>query len=404
MIALEHLVDILALHQQGHSIRAIARLTGLSRNTIRRVLRGEHDLKRRPPAQGSRLQPFEDYLRQRYEQTPLSAVRLLAEIQAMGYQGSIATLRRFLTPLKRARQHQQKLTVRFETPPGHQAQADWAYCGRFDLPEGRRTIYAFVFVLSYSRMTFVRFTTSMKLPVLIACHQEAFAYFNGWPQTILYDNMKQVRQSRHQFNEAFLDFARHYGFTPQTHQPFRPRTKGKVERTVDYVKKNFLQGRSFATLEELNAFALHWLETVANCRVHGTTGERPVDLFAQEQLTPDASVPRYRYLDPVPRTVSSEAMVHFQGSRYSVPPEYAGQTVEVAAVGGQIIIRTSEMVIAEHRQALKAGQCIVEREHLAQLWKITAQQTAPPAEVPWQLTGAVAVQQAPLSVYEEVLE
>ena len=404
MISLEFFMDILSLHQEGHSIHAIARITGLSRNTIRKVLRGEHQMKRQPSQQEPILAPFEDYLRQRFQETELSAVRLLAEIQKMGYQGSIATVRRFLTPLKATRQRQRKLTVRFETPPGQQAQADWAYCGRFDLPEGRRTVYAFVFVLSYSRMSFVHFTTSMKLPTLLDSHQRAFAFSNGWPRTILYDNMKQVRLSKDRFNEASLDFAGHYGFTPKTHQPYRPQTKGKVERAVDYVKDNFLKGRSFGTLEELNAEAGHRLDTVANVRVHGTTGHKPAELFPQEGLTPNDSVPAYRYLDPVPRTVSTEAMVHFRGSRYSVPPEHAGKTVEVAASGGQIIIRAQDAVIAEHREALKSGQCIVDREHLAELWKVTAQRITPPEEVSWQLTGQLEVQQAPLSGYEEVSE
>lgn len=404
MISLELFMDILSLHHEGHSIRAIARITGLSRNTIRHVLRGEHEMKRAPSEKEPILEPFEDYLRQRYSQTQLSAVRLLEEIRAMGYEGSIATVRRFLQPLKQARLSHDKVTVRFETPPGQQGQADWAYCGRFEMPEGRRSVYAFVFVLSYSRMSFVCFTTSMKLPTLIESHQQAFRYFNGWPRTILYDNMKQVKLSKDRFNEIFLDFARHYGFTPKTHQPYRPRTKGKVERTVDYVKDSFLKGRSFGTLDELNAAGLHWLETVANVRVHGTTGQRPVDLFAAEQLTAYGSVTDYRYLDPVQRTVSTEAMVHFQGSRYSVPPQYAGQTVSVATAAGQIVIRAQDLVIAEHGQALKAGQCIVDREHLAELWKITSQRIAPPAEAGWQLTGGVEVQQVPLTTYEEVAQ
>lgn len=184
-----------------------------------------------------------------------------------------------------------KLTVRFETPPGQQAQADGAYCGRFTTPDGKPlSIYAFVMVLSYSRQLFVRFTTSMRLPELIACHQEAFQFFRGWSQTILYDNMKQVKLGPGQWNDAFLDFARHYGFTPKTHRIRRPRTKGKVERMVDYVKDNFLAGRVFHGLDDLNTQVRRWLDDVANVRLHATTQARPVDLFAQEQLTSLTSV------------------------------------------------------------------------------------------------------------------
>lgn len=77
-------------------------------------------------------------------------------------------------------------------------------------------------------MMFLRFTTSMRMGPLLDSHQRAFDYLGGIPACILYDNMKQVRLGPGQFNEQFLDFAHHYGFTPKTHRPYRPRTKGKV--------------------------------------------------------------------------------------------------------------------------------------------------------------------------------
>lgn len=403
MIKVDQFMDIKELQQQGHSIRDIARLTGLSRNTVRKALRGEHTLKVKSTSRSSQIDPFQDYLRQRFEEHGLSAVRLIAEIRPMGYSGSIATLRRFLQTLRQTVTRQRKLTVRFETPPGQQAQADWAYAGRFPTPDGRTiAVYAFVMVLSFSRMLFIRFTTSMRMRELIACHQEAFAFFGGWPQSILYDNMKQVRLSPCQWNEQFLDFARHYGFVPKTHRIRRPRTKGKVERMVDYVKDNFLTGRSFHGLDDLNAQARTWLSETANVRLHATTGQPPLALWPQETLTPLAAMPVYRFLDPVRRTVSWESMVHFQGSRYSVAPEFAGKTVEVAAAGGQITIRLDEAILAEHRQATAAGQCIVKSEHLAELWKITQQHVPVPQNPRWHIDFQAAVETLPLSSFEEV--
>lgn len=403
MIGVEQLVDIHQLRREGHSIRTIVCLTGLSRNTVRKVLRGEHDLKRKPAVRVSKLDPFKDYLQKRRAEHPLSAVRLLAEIRPMGYTGSLPTLRRFLATLEQQTAHQRRLTVRFETPPGQQAQADWGYAGRLADAAGRpRPIYVFTFVLSYSRMLFIRFMTSMNLAALIEGHQQAFAYLGGWPREILYDNMKQVRLGPGRFNEAFLDFARHYGFTPQTHRPYRPRTKGKVERAVEYVKDSFLLGRSFAALDDLNGQGLFWLEQTANVRVHATTGRRPVELWPQEGLTALASVPAYRYLDPVKRTVNYEALVHYRGSRYSVPPAFAGQMVEVAAAGGQIVIRAGEVIIAEHREAAQPGQCIVERAHLEELWKVTQEQTPRPSDSGLSLQAAPEVLRADLRCYEEV--
>ena len=167
----------------------------------------------------------------------------------MGFTGSIDILRRYLATLTAPHKAAAKLTVRYETPPGRQAQADWTHCGKFADAGGKLVaIYAFVMVLSFSRMIFVRFTRSMKLPVLIDCHQRAFAFFGGRPATMLYDNMKQVKLNYTQWNPLFLDFAGHYGFAPKTHRPYRPRTKGKVERAVHYLDGSFLRGRAFADL------------------------------------------------------------------------------------------------------------------------------------------------------------
>lgn len=403
MIGVDHAMDIRDLARQGHSTRAIARITGLSRNTVRKVLRGEHDLARKDTPRASVLDPFKDYLRERRAEHPLSAVRLMEEIRPMGYDGSVITLRRFLATLEEGARRQGKLTVRFETPPGRQAQADWAHAGRIVDGQGRaRPVYAFTFVLSYSRMLYVRFATSMNLASLIDCHRRAFDYLGGWPQSILYDNMKQVRIGPGRFNEAFLDFANHHGFTPKTHRAYRPRTKGKVERAVDYLKDGFLLGRTFADLEDLNAQALAWLAGTANVREHATTGRRPVDLLAEEGLTPASSVPAYRYLDPVRRVVSFEAMVHYRGSRYSVPPAFAGKPVEVAAAGGQVVIRSGDVVVAEHREAAQPGQCIAAREHIAELWRITNERVAAPARPGPLPAAAPEVQRVDLRIYEEV--
>lgn len=407
MIKVDQYMQIKDLYRQGQSIRQIARTTGHSRNTVRRILRGEHELKFHTPERPGKLAPYQHYLKERYEQYQLSAVRLLEEIRPMGYDGSIATLRRYLATLREQSQRQARVTVRFETPPGQQAQADWAYCGQFPHPDGTRvSVYAFLMVLGFSRMMFLRFTTSMKMPQLIECHQRAFEFFCGVPAQVLYDNMKQVRLAPGRLNEQLLDFAGHYGFTIKTHRPYRPRTKGKVERPVDYVKGNFLAGREFHGLSDLNARGRHWLEHTANVRLHGTTRRRPIDLFEQEKpaLTPIEQVRPYRLIDPVQRVVSYESMIQFRGSRYSVPPAYAGQRVQVAAEGGQILVRVGELVIAEHREASGKGQCIASEEHLAEAWKLSQQQVRVPEDAPrWQVRFDQQVQTTPLAQFEEVL-
>jgi transposase len=290
MLELDQFMNIHLLRKEGHSIRRIARLSGHSRNTVRKVLKERAP---RPPqkrAYHSQLDEFKAYLRQRYLEHQLSAVRLTEEIRTMGFKGSVVIVRRFLHQLHQSNQISKKLTVRFESPPGKQAQCDWTEVGRYPLADGRRFyVYAFVMVLSYSRMRYVEFTTSMRQEVLIGCHQRAFEYFGGVPETILYDNMKQIRIGPGRLHPLFVDFATHYGFGIQSHRPWCPRTKGKVERSIGYVKDNFLRGRQFAGLADLNAQRWTWMQA-ANSKVHATTGRIPSDLLLEEGLQPLAGL------------------------------------------------------------------------------------------------------------------
>jgi hypothetical protein len=150
-----------------------------------------------------------------------------------------------------------------------------------------------------------------------------------------------------------------------------------------------------------------WLSHTANIRVHGTTGRVPFELFVEKEqaaLTPYASVAPYRLSQPVPRTVSWESLVHYQGSRYSVPPAYAGKSVQVESEAGMVSIRCGDLVIAEHPQAQKSGQSLVQREHLDELWELAVERTPLPETAPrWHLTGVMEVEQRPLRAYEEVL-
>ena len=403
MLRPEDWMDIGLLHREGHSIKEIARMSGHSRNTIRKVVRQKTPRRSPRATRSSKLDPYKEYVKERFESCRLSAVRIQEEIRSMGYTGSIIVLRRYLRSLRPAAERKKKLTVRYETPPGKQAQADWAYCGRFTDAFGRMIpIYVFVMVLSFSRMLFVRFTTSMKLGELIRSHLEAFAFFGGWPEQILYDNMKQVRLGREEWNPLFLDFANHYGLVPKTHRIRRPRTKGKVERAVDYVKDNFLNGRAFDGLEDLNAQRRHWLDTTANVRIHGTTGEQPIVLWRQEGLTPAGSIAPYEVVEYAPRKADWESFIRFDRRRYSVPPAYAGKELLVGRRGEQIVVRSGDCVVAEHRVGAHAGDCVADPEHVAALWTLTLGRTASEIVPKWEVRFASAVDARPLSVYQEV--
>lgn len=137
MLNLDQHMDIKHLSRQGHSIRAIARMTGHSHNTVRKVLSSKQAPVFKASKRGSMLDPYKDYLKKRIEECNLSGLRLLEEIRGMGYRGGYTTLKVYLA---RIRPRRGKLTVRYETPPGEQAQCDWGYCGRYTDTLGVRII------------------------------------------------------------------------------------------------------------------------------------------------------------------------------------------------------------------------------------------------------------------------
>jgi transposase len=411
MLTVEEWMDVKSLARQGHSQREIARLTGHSRNTVAKILTEPAPTPFQQTPRPSKLDPFKPYLERRFAQSALSARRLFDEIRPMGYPGSVDLVGRFLRTLAAPDRARAKATVRFETPPGLQAQVDWAHCGRFPDPDGvPQPIYAFVILLCFSRMLYCEFTASMDLPVLLRCHQNAFAFFGGWTKELLYDNMKQVKLApgpHGAFNPLFLDFVHHYGITPRTCRPYRPRTKGKVERMVGYLRESFLAGRSFTGWEDLNGQGRHWLTDTANVRVHATTGKRPIDLLEAEQLMTLSSVAPYRLCQTSLRTVDVEGFVHLEGSRYSTPPEHVGAAVLVEQRETHITIRRGATIIAEHPRAKRRGECVVDRAHVAAFWKLAMPKGTPAEPTSGHLSArrfAVrftdAVAQTPLSAYE----
>ena len=402
MIDSEQWMDIKELHRQGMSQRKIAQRTGHSRNTVARILGQSAPQPFHKPERPSALDPFKPYLQERYRLYQLSGVRLHEEIVAQGFGGSVDIVQRYLKTLKEQQVASARATVRFETAPGEQAQADWAQVGTV---EGRK-VYAFVLVLGFSRMCFVAFTHSMALPDLLRCHQEAFTYLGGVPAKILYDNMAQVRLPHSkELHPLMADFAAHYGFAVRTHRPYRPRTKGKVERSVRFVEDNFLKGRAFADFSDLAAQGKHWLDK-ANQRVHATTGERPIDTLAREKLTPTGSFVPYVLAQRHERRVDVEGFVQVQRARYSVPPQFVGKRVVVAVGEQQVTVRLGEAIIAEHRP-VPAGQSAVDAQHVAAFWKLATQPIPARGVAPMNaalspVAAAPVVEVRSLAIYEEL--
>ncbi|NNE65161.1 MAG: IS21 family transposase [Pyrinomonadaceae bacterium] len=396
-------MEIKSMKREGHSIREISRRTGRSRNTVRKVLRNKAPDQTKRRRKGSILDEYKVYLKRRYHETGLSGVRLLEEIAGLGYEGSVDTVRRYLAAIDREESVSAKATVRFETPPGKQAQVDWAEIGKMPDEAGKmKKVYAFVMVLGFSRMTFVEFTYSMKLPVLIACQQKAFEYFGGYTREILYDNMAQVRHPSGKLNPKMLDFLSFYGITLKTHRPRRPRTKGKVERNVHYLKDNFIKGREFRDFADLQARGRSWLDNTANRRVHATTGKIPFEMLKEEGLLPLEAVGEYKRVESVQRKVTSEGYILIGGSRYSVPPKMVGRKVTVESGYGTVSILAGETIVAKHPQARKRKETVTDPVHAAEMWKLSVRGQTVPKAKPAKLLIQIP-DERPLTVYEEVI-
>jgi transposase len=279
--------------EQGASKSALARRLGVSRDTLHRWIR-DGDLDRdleattvqygpRPPVV-TKLDAYRGIIEARVAAYPqLSAVRLLEEIRAAGYAGGYSQLKAFVRTIRPV--PTPAPIIRFETPAGRQAQVDFA---RFRFDWGVR--YALLVVLGYSRLLWCRFYPRQDMRTLVSGLEEAFLAFGGVPQELLFDQMKTVitRDLRLEGgalvrNAEFLRFARHWGFTPRACRPYRAQTKGKVERPVRYLRGNLIYGRAFLHDADLDHQTRHWLDRVANVRVHATTHERPRVRFDRDE-------------------------------------------------------------------------------------------------------------------------
>ena len=359
------------LLREGLSVSEIARQTGRDRKTIRKVRDAPgHPGPQERRKRGSKLDPYEPYLRQRATAGVLNAVKLLEEVRRRGYPGGITLIREFLHPLRPA---VPMVTERFETQPGQQAQVDWSSCGRIWQRDRLRSLSSFTMTLGYSRRQYVEFTVSQDMETFLRCHINAFGYFRGIPIEILYDNLKTAVDHRGPdgqvvWNRRFRDFADYYGFVPRACRPYRAQTKGKVENGIRYVKGNFLLGLDVAqmTLEELNGEALRWLRETADVRVHGTTHERPIDRWPAEAaaLRPLDGQRDYDTSYVCHRLVSREGYISYRGSRYSVPPEHAGRPLLVKeGADGRLLVYSGHQQIIEHLLAEKPGSVITAPGH-----------------------------------------
>jgi transposase len=377
--------EVLARLARGERVVAVARSYDIDPKTVRAWrARGRYVPRVRTP-RPTQLDAYAAWLRARAPEVDFNAVVLQRELAAQGYAGSAMQVSRFVRPLRVAARVGAAATVRFETPPGQQAQVDFGQ-RKLWIGDGYVAAHVFVFTLGYSRRTYAWATPHERLTALLEGHERAFQHFGGVPAQIVVDNAR-VAVLHHGrdavvFHPVYADFAGYYGFRAWAHAPYRPQTKGKVESGVKYVKRNALTGKRFGSWDHLNGWLVEWATTIADRRVHGTTHEVPLARFAAEQLTPVTGRPAYRHERVRHRVVPKDALVAIDGSRYSVPVRFVGATVTIRELASGYEIWAGEEPIAQHPR-LGRHRVAMEPAHYAGLLRPGGRSALPPLPPRW---------------------
>jgi transposase len=376
---------IKSLYDSGNGLteRKIAKELGLSRNTVSKYLKMPEPVITEQLSETDRTKKLDEYrnyiIHLLHTYPGLSAVKVLRKLKAKVDQLDVSdrSVRRYIQALKDEISFKQS---RYYEPvidmmPGVQCQVDGGELRGVMIGGKETTVYFMVFVLSYSRLMHVTVSAQpIDTQALISQHDAAFRYFGGMPQECVYDQTKLVviheifREL--ELNQRFHQYATAAGFHIRVCEGYDPESKGKVESGVKYVKQNGLYGETFTDWKCLETYVAEWLDTVANKRVHGTTGQQPWVHYDHEE-----KVKMQSYLAPSclenrsaaqkTRQVDKTSLISWQSNKYSVPMAYQSAKVGVSAHAGQLLIKdlANGKQIAEHVISLEKGQIIKNTHH-----------------------------------------
>lgn len=384
--------EMLRQLRAGESERSVSRNLGVHRKTVKRyhlwaqtqgLLSGElpemEVLNRLlettfsevlPPQNTSSVEAYrETVVKLVSDNVRISAIH--ARLQERGYRGSYSAVRRFVRQLRGS---VVEVTVRVERAPGEEAQVDFGYAGyMLDSQGDRRKAWVFVMTLSWSRHMYVEFVFDQRVETWLQVHRNAFTFFGGVPQRIVPDNLKAavVRaawgEGDEQVQWAYRECAEHYGFIIAPCRPRTPQHKGKVERSVAYVKGNFLGGREEMWLTDANVKALDWCEATAGQRVHGTTKQQPLARFTQTEracLNP-LPVQPYDLVSWKRARLYRDCHVVYDQAFYSAPFRLVGQHLLVRGGTRTVKLYTEHYdLVATHTRAAQPGQRVTLVDHL----------------------------------------
>lgn len=336
--------------QEGLNYSQIAQCMALDHRTVAKWANEKHYQPRKSPQRASKLDPYKNDIVRMLEKHPFSAMQILIRIRQDGYDGGYSILKEYV---RKIRPKKTKAFLKLCFAPGECAQVDWGSYGSVAVGDTHRRLSFFVMVLCHSRLMYVAFTVSQTMEHFLACHQDAFQFFGAVPRKVMVDNLKSAVLRRivgqaPVFNPRYLDFAHHYGFAIVPCGVGKGNEKGRVESGVGYVKKNLLSGLDIPDFKVIKPIADHWLDTVANVRIHGETGKRPIDMFQQEK---GALLPLPQPYDvAVIKQVraSRQFRITVDANHYSVPAQLAGVNLTVKQYPDRICIYHENNLVARH--------------------------------------------------------
>ncbi|WP_424923089.1 IS21 family transposase [Aureibacillus halotolerans] len=379
-------LEVHQLRNQRLKVSQIAKRLRISRTTVYKYLEmtfeeavdefGQNDRKKK-------LDPYRDWIINWLKEFPsLSGAQVYDWLQEKfpKIQVGESTVRRYVNEIRELYQIEKTEVSRDyesvnELPPGKQLQVDWGQTIQKTVHGKEVRLYVIVFVLAHSRQKYTwwqdrPFTTEDA----IRCHEQAFQYFEGIPEEIVYDQDNLIAVSENAgdliLTSAFERYTHQRKFRVYLCRKADPESKGKVENVVKYVKNNFARNRVFSSLEDWNERSLKWLERTGNYKVHNTIKKRPFEVFLLEKQhlrTISHTLSSESHTESIPRNVHKDNTVHYQSNRYSVPiGTYAKQAIVRLHITDQslkICDPSTGEVIADHILSREKGKLIKNSNH-----------------------------------------
>ena len=306
---------------------------------------------------------------QSWAEQGVTGVAIFAALQReQGWSGSYSAVRRILADIRSS--EPPETSCRLDFAPGEACQVDFGAGPMLMHPDGKlRRTWAFVMTLCFSRHQYVEFVWDQSAATWLGCHRRAFEWFGAVPERVIIDNAKcaitKACSKDPTVQRAYAECAEGYGFKIDPCPPYEPQKKGIVESGVKYVKGNFLALREFRNLADLNQQARTWVTDVAGVRIHGTTRQAPLALFATERplmTALPAIAPDLGTWHQV--TLHRDCHVKFDYRLYSAPFGLVGKVLWLRATDGAVALYDGFRHVATHARGTKPGERKTVRDHL----------------------------------------